>query len=86
MKSLVTRMTQKGQVTIPAEVRALLGLKPRENVEFEVEGDRVVIKPFRSKLLAGYGAVKPRQRPEDFAKIREETERLIGEDAAAEGR
>ena len=38
------RVTQKGQVTIPIEVREALGIRPGTNVHFEVEagGARLV--------------------------------------------
>jgi AbrB family looped-hinge helix DNA binding protein len=35
------RITSKGQVTIPIEIRERVGLLPGTEVEFEVEGDRV---------------------------------------------
>jgi antitoxin PrlF len=42
----MSRMTSKGQVTIPKKVRDYLGLKPGEEVEFEFVGDgRVAVKP-----------------------------------------
>ena len=85
MTDLESRMTQKGQVTIPAPIRARLGLKPRARVRFEIAGDVVTIKPAESKLLAGFGAVQPRNRPEDWDAIEEEFERLVAADAAAEG-
>lgn len=77
-------MTQKGQVTIPAAIRARLGLRPRDRVRFEIVGDQVTLKPADSRLLAGFGAVRPRHRPEDWAAVREEVERLVAEDIAAE--
>ncbi len=84
MKELESTMTQKGQVTIPAAVRARLGLQPKDKVRFEVEGDEVKLKPAPSKLLAGYGAVQPRKQPEDWAQVREEAERLVADDVVAE--
>ncbi len=38
------RITQKGQVTIPQEVRNRLGLLPYTEVEFEVAGDHARIR------------------------------------------
>lgn len=35
------RITSKGQVTIPAEIRAKLGLLPETEVEFDIVGDSV---------------------------------------------
>jgi antitoxin PrlF len=76
-KTLESRITQKGQVTVPAEIRAKLGLKPRDRVQFEVDGGTVRIRPARTRLMEGYGAVEPHARPEDFSRIREEVERAI---------
>ncbi|MBM3933318.1 MAG: AbrB/MazE/SpoVT family DNA-binding domain-containing protein [SAR202 cluster bacterium] len=84
MKEMKTRITQKGQVTIPAEIRSRLGLKPRDTVRFTMEGDIVTLAAAKSRLLEGFGAVKPHKRPEDWRKIREETERAIAEDVIRE--
>ena len=86
MKNLETRLTQKGQVTIPAAIRSRLGLKPRDRVRFEVDGDGVKLKPSASKLLDGYGAVRPRKRPENWTKVRTEIEQGVAEEVGAEDR
>ena len=85
MNVLESTITSKGQVTIPAEIRARLGLKPKDRVRFEIDGDEVTIKAAHSELLAGYGAVTPRTKPEDWRLVREEVEQAIAEEAAAEG-
>ena len=85
MQEFETRLTEKGQVTIPQEIRRLIGLQPRDIVRFEVVGEEVRIKRATSKLLAGFGAVTPKQRPEDFHSIREEVERRIAEEVVSEG-
>jgi AbrB family looped-hinge helix DNA binding protein len=41
------RITSKGQVTIPQEVRNRLGLLPHTEVEFEVSGDHARIRKVR---------------------------------------
>ncbi len=38
------RITSKGQVTIPRDVREQLGLLPTTEVEFEIDGDTVRIR------------------------------------------
>jgi AbrB family looped-hinge helix DNA binding protein len=38
------RITSKGQVTIPIELRERLGLVPEAEVEFELDGDAVRIR------------------------------------------
>ncbi len=85
MRELETRLTQKGQVTIPAEIRYRLGLKKGDSVVFELEDNAVKIKPARSKVLAGYGAVTPRQHPEDWKQVEVDIEQAIAEEAMGEG-
>jgi antitoxin PrlF len=38
------RITSKGQVTIPQEVREKLGLMPHTEVEFVIEGNRAFVR------------------------------------------
>ena len=47
------RITTKGQVTIPAELRALYGLLPHSEVEFVESKDGILIK--RKKKTARRG-------------------------------
>ena len=68
-QEIVMKMTSKGQVTIPAVIRKMLGLEPNKQVAFEIEAGEVKIKPARATLEAAYGAVKPLTRPEDFERI-----------------
>lgn len=47
------RVTQKGQVTIPRRIRVLLNIREGDEVSFEVEEEKVVLKkkrPFRDGL------------------------------------
>ncbi len=41
---LHSTLTSKGQTTIPEKVRAALGMKPGDKLEYELEGDRATIK------------------------------------------
>ena len=66
MKKITTTTTQRGQVTIPAEVRRVLGLKPRDKVAFTIEGTEVRLIPASYALESAYGSLKPDKRPEDF--------------------
>ena len=47
------RMTVKGQVTIPIEMREKLGLLPNSEVEFALVGDSVRIRRPRAGRAAG---------------------------------
>lgn len=48
------RITSKGQVTIPQEIREALGLLPQSEVEFELDGDSVRVR--KSRRAGGRGA------------------------------
>lgn len=39
------RVTSKGQVTIPRDIRELVGIEPNSEVIFSVESGRVVLTP-----------------------------------------
>ena len=43
------RITSKGQVTIPQDIREKLGLLPETDVEFEIDGNSVRIRKARSQ-------------------------------------
>jgi len=47
------RLTSKGQVTIPQDIREQLGLLPQTEVEFEVEGDAVKVRKARGGSRRG---------------------------------
>ncbi len=71
VKELVSTVTVKGQVTIPIEVRRLLGVKPHDKVVFRIEDGRVELQPTTMSLEDTFGAVTPLQRPEDFSSQRD---------------
>jgi AbrB family looped-hinge helix DNA binding protein len=47
------KITTKGQVTIPVEIREKLGLFPNSEVEFEVTGQTVRIRKVRRAEVRG---------------------------------
>ncbi len=50
------RITSKGQVTIPVEIREQLGLLPATEVEFRVEGHAVRLVKLRSETRPRRGS------------------------------
>lgn len=64
-------VSSKGQVTLPAAMRAELGITAGSRIEFEVRGHELVIKPelpmsaFRG-ILKGYdlGDIEPEKEPD----------------------
>ncbi len=69
MKEITTTITQRGQVTIPVEVRRVLGVKPRDKVTFSIEDGKVRLAPVTFSLESAYGSVKPSGKPEDFDEL-----------------
>jgi antitoxin PrlF len=69
MKTFTMTMTKRGQITIPAEIRQKLGLKPGDNVVFRVDGDSVTINPAKWTLESVFRSVTPINCPEDFEQL-----------------
>ncbi len=51
-------VTQKGQATIPAPIRAKLGIKPGQKVLFEEKGQDIVIRNQAKMVDELYGSIK----------------------------
>jgi AbrB family looped-hinge helix DNA binding protein len=51
------RITSKGQVTIPIEIREKTGLLPNTEVEFELEGKVVRLRRAKASRQGGRGAL-----------------------------
>lgn len=69
MKEILATITGRGQVTVPAEVRRVLGVKPRDKIAFAIKGRQVRLLPAKFTLESAYGSVTPRTTPEDFKKM-----------------
>lgn len=53
-------ITSKGQLTLPKEVRARLGVGAGDQVEFEVEEDgTVTVRPVKGTALGLFGLLRP---------------------------
>jgi antitoxin PrlF len=72
-QDLSSTLTYKGQVTIPVEVRRLLGLKPGDRVTFVPEDGVVRIRPAQgiaeqtAGMLAAYRRTPPPTAQEERA-------------------
>jgi antitoxin PrlF len=66
---VAAKITSKGQITLPREVRKLLAVDTGSVVIFETEGDRVFLKPVKT-LREFKGALKGRKPAADFDTVR----------------
>ena len=82
MREIVTTMTQRGQVTVPAEVRRLLGLKPYDKVGFTIVEGEVKVAPAKHTLASVYGSLKMKKATNDDYKteIRKAKEEKVRRD------
>jgi len=87
MKELLTVVTRKGQITVPAEIRRALQLKEGDKVALSLndkEKPTATLRPVRSVAEMTFGSVTPRKRPEDFKELRRLFEEGVAEEVAAE--
>lgn len=88
MKELLTVVTRKGQITVPAEIRRALGLKEGDKVALALVDPKrrqVRLRPVRSVAELTFGAVTPRKRPEDFKELRGQFVEGQAKEALSEG-
>lgn len=61
---MISTVSTKGQVTIPAAIRKKYGLCPNDRVDFITEGDRIILVPVKT-LRDFRGAVAGSGAPDD---------------------
>jgi AbrB family looped-hinge helix DNA binding protein len=78
--TLSARLTVKGQVTIPAPVRTILGVRPHDKIAFVVEDDQVRLKRSESIVRSTAGAFRSDRRALSARQLRQKAEEAIAED------
>ena len=69
MQHFYTTLTERGQVTLPSEIRRKLGAKPKQKVHFEVDGDSIRIIPSAFTLESIRGMAPPLSEPKSIEEI-----------------
>jgi antitoxin PrlF len=80
VRPMQSRMTSKGQVTVPAELRRELGLKPGDRVEFVRENGSIQVRKAESIVERLVGAVHGRGTPLDADDIHRIVEEGVTEE------
>ena len=62
-------VTDKGQTTVPKEIRDALGIKPRQRLQWDLEKDGTVTVRPEPSALALFGSLKSKKK---FPGIKEE--------------
>ena len=72
------KITYKGQVTIPKNIREALSIKEGESVIFEVEGDHAILTPIKKSLQDFYRIFPATRSYEGMEAVRKEIRRKRG--------
>ena len=87
VREILSVVTRKGQITLPAEIRRSLGIREGDKVAISLgdsEEAPVILRPMHSVAAATFGAVTPRKSPEDFQELRRLFEEGVAEEVRAE--
>ncbi len=75
MSMNVGKMSKKGQIVIPKEIREKFGIKPGDAVIFKIQGDKVILEKIQEKMSEILINSKPVEKSLDFQKkLRDEWE------------
>lgn len=57
MKKCIVKISSKGQITIPKEIRDYLGVKPGDRLEFRVVNNNIIVRSLKrpSESMLGIG-------------------------------
>ena len=66
---ITIKIGNRGQITIPRDIRRQMGLNAGDGIALVAEGDRVILRPVTQTLLDLRGSV-PVGAPQDFDSIR----------------
>ena len=84
---MIAKVSERGQISIPAAARRKVGIKPNSNVSVEVSDKEIVIRPIKSiSELGGIFHEYARGKSTDWEEIRSETERIVAEEVENECR
>lgn len=63
MEQFYSSVSPKGQVTVPLKIRKMLGLRVKDQVQFKIVGEQIVLSRAESQLASIYQSVPALSRP-----------------------
>jgi AbrB family looped-hinge helix DNA binding protein len=72
-------ITPKGQVTIPAEIREKMKLKPGDKITYEDTAAGILLRPSKKDMMDDFGFMRGRRKPADLETIRSTVRKKIAE-------
>ena len=79
-----SKLTAKGQITIPKRIREKLNLEPGDRVLFIEREGEIVLEPVKYTLLDLRGSVKSKKNPDDFDDVRQTVKNCTSRNIASE--
>lgn len=82
---ITVKVSEKGQITLPAPARRKLGIGASSLLEMEVRGEEIVFRAVRPLTESrGVFSRYAGEMPEDWDTVRKETEECIAREVAGE--
>ncbi|MGD8801492.1 MAG: AbrB/MazE/SpoVT family DNA-binding domain-containing protein [Desulfobacterales bacterium] len=72
-------ITPKGQVTIPAEIREKMKLKPGDKITYEDTAAGILLRPSKMDMMDDFGFLQGLKKPADLETIRKSVRKEIAE-------
>lgn len=82
---VTAKMTSKGQITLPKELRKLLNVSTGSVLVFEKDDDKIIIKAART-FKEFKGCLKNKGKTDDFDEMRKKAKKHAGRKAARNGK
>lgn len=76
----ITKISSRGQITIPAKLRALFSLQEDSRVLVlpKIDADEIVIRPLGQRDLSSLrGSIKPKHKPEDWTAVGKKVQKEV---------
>lgn len=77
-------VTDKGQTTVPREVREALGIKPRQRLQWDIQADGTATVRPEPSALALFGSLKTRRKFPGIQAEKAAIRKHVGRHAAQE--
>jgi len=78
-------VTEKGQTTVPVQVRKSMNLSPHQKIQWEIQPDGSVLVRPQPSALDLYGSLKPKAAFPGTREEKDAVRRAIAQQAAKEG-
>ena len=80
----IATVGQRGQITLPKEIRNMINIKAGDQLAFIIIGDHIMVQPLTDSILQLRGSIQV-DGPQDFEDIRRKVIENLASKAAGDG-